>query len=170
MLLGISSGDRPAEYPLFGIDFDTRGDRSREIYSIFRKLTEESFPESDSPRFGHSNREFELIPKPVIGCAPTLAVGQAQQSLPWIAEHMDGLIRAAPEPTDLINVAGQWKGALIETGATAFKPLGVGAFVDLAEDSDVPLRRTHGGFRTGAKAFREYLLNAQQADVNPEGQ
>jgi hypothetical protein len=44
--------------------------------------------------------------------------------------------------------------------------LGVGAFVDLAEDSDVPLRSTHGGFRTGAKAFREYLLNAQEADVN----
>jgi hypothetical protein len=49
--------------------------RFREIYSVFRKLTEESFPEFDSPRFGHSNGEFELIPKPVTGCAPTLAVG-----------------------------------------------------------------------------------------------
>jgi hypothetical protein len=34
---------------------------------------------------------------------------------------MDGLIRSAPEPADLINVAGQCKGALIETGATAFR-------------------------------------------------
>ncbi|RRV10487.1 LLM class oxidoreductase [Pseudomonas sp. v388] len=166
MLLGISSGDRPAEYPLFGIDFDTRGDRFREIYSVFRKLTEESFPEFDSPRFGQSNGEFELIPKPVTGRAPTLAVGQAQQSLPWIAEHMDGLIRSAPEPADLINIAGQWKGALVEAGATAFKPLGVGAFVDLVEDSDVPLRRTRGGFRTGAKALVEYLQAAQEAGVN----
>jgi luciferase-type oxidoreductase len=29
MMLGISSGDRPAEYPLFGVDYDSRGDRFR---------------------------------------------------------------------------------------------------------------------------------------------
>lgn len=38
--------------------------------------------------------------------------------------------------------------------------------MDLAEDSDAPLRRTHGGLRAGAKAFRVYLLNAQEAGVN----
>jgi luciferase-type oxidoreductase len=30
LIAGMSSGDRPSEYPVFGIDFETRGDRFRE--------------------------------------------------------------------------------------------------------------------------------------------
>ncbi len=37
LLLGVASGDRPVEYPLFGRDFDTRGDRFREQIALLRE-------------------------------------------------------------------------------------------------------------------------------------
>lgn len=78
MVLGLSSGDRPAEYPLFGVDFDSRGDRFRETYDVFRRVTQTSYPTYTSRRFGSADGHFDLIPKPVTGRQPALAVGQAQ--------------------------------------------------------------------------------------------
>ncbi|MEH6412545.1 LLM class oxidoreductase [Pseudomonas sp. NPDC089395] len=166
LMMGISSGDRPAEYPLFGIDFETRGSRFRESYEVLRSLTEESFPAFESPLFGRSNGEFELVPKPVIGRTPALAVGRSQQSLAWIAEHMDGLIRSAPEPYQLKAAAMEWRSALVEFDSSVFKPLGIGAFVDLFENADAPLRRSFGGIRTGRNMLKEYLHEAQEAGIN----
>lgn len=166
MVLGISSGDRPAEYPLFGIDFESRGDRFREEYEIMRTVTEQAFPSFTSGRFGQSNGEFELVPKPTAGRQPTIAIGQSQQSLQWIAEHMDGLIRSGPEPFYLKAVALQWRSAVAEYDASAFKPLGIGGFVDLFENPDAPLRRGPGGFRAGRNSLVDYLKEAEEAGIN----
>ena len=37
LLLGVASGDRPVEYPLFGRDFDSRGSRFREQIALLRE-------------------------------------------------------------------------------------------------------------------------------------
>jgi luciferase-type oxidoreductase len=167
MVLGISSGDRPAEYPLFGVDYDSRGDRFREAYTVFRTVTEERFPVYDSPRFGRLNGQFELIPKPVVDRSPTIAIGQAQLSLEWIAENLDGLIRAAPDPDYLSTVAEQWRIAVERSlGKGHFKPLGVGAFLDLADDADAPLRRMPGGFRAGRRSFIGFLEAVKSMGIN----
>ncbi|VVN36900.1 LLM class oxidoreductase [Pseudomonas fluorescens] len=167
MVLGISSGDRPAEYPLFGVDYDSRGDRFREAYTVFRTVTEERFPVYDSPRFGRLNGQFELIPKPVVDRSPTIAIGQAQQSLEWIAENLDGLIRAAPDPDYLSTVAEQWRIAVERSlGKGHFKPLGVGAFLDLADDADAPLRRMPGGFRAGRRSLIGFLEAVKSVGIN----
>lgn len=167
MMLGISSGDRPAEYPLFGLDYDSRGDQFREAYTVFRTVTEERFPVYDSPRFGRLNGQFELIPKPVVGRSPTIAVGQAQQSLEWIAENLDGLIRAAPDPDYLSTVAEQWRIAVERSlGKSHFKPLGVGAFLDLVDDADAPLRRIPGGFRAGRSSLIGFLEAVKSVGIN----
>lgn len=167
MLLGISSGDRPDEYPLFGIDFESRGDRFREGYEIFRTVTEEKFPVFESLRYGRSQGEFELIPKPVIGRTPTLAVGQAQQSLEWIAENVDGYIQAAPDPFCLRAVAKQWREAVATSKAEpVFKPMGVGAYLDLFENPHAPMRRIPGGFRSGRYALISFLQEVKDAGIN----
>jgi alkanesulfonate monooxygenase SsuD/methylene tetrahydromethanopterin reductase-like flavin-dependent oxidoreductase (luciferase family) len=38
LVVGMSSGDRPPEYPIFGIDFDTRGERFRDAFGVYRKV------------------------------------------------------------------------------------------------------------------------------------
>ncbi|WP_079228733.1 LLM class oxidoreductase [Pseudomonas putida] len=165
VILGISSGDRPADYPLFGVDFDSRGARFRESYTVFKTVTEQSFPSFDS-QFGRSNGGFDLIPKPFTGRTPTLAVGQAQQSLEWIATNLDGLIRAAPDPFYISSVAKQWQDAVARhADYGAFKPLGLGMFLDLFENAEAPMRRIPGGFRSGRNALIEFFQTAKVAGI-----
>jgi luciferase-type oxidoreductase len=149
------------------VDYDSRGDRFREAYTVFRTVTEERFPIYDSPRFGRLNGQFELIPKPVVDRSPTIAIGQAQQSLEWIAKNLDGLIRAAPDPDYLSTVAEQWRIAVERSlGQGHFKPLGVGAFLDLADDADAPLRRMPGGFRAGRRSLIGFLEAVKSVGIN----
>jgi len=167
MVLGLSSGDRPAEYPLFGIDFETRGDRFRDAYHVFKAVIEQSFPTFSSPRFGSSRGTHDLIPKPSFGALPTIAVGRAQQSLAYIAKNMDGFIGSSPLPQQLPAFATQWHDQVREScGFDHFKPLGIGGFLDLVEDPNEPLIRTRGGFRSGSKSLATFLRDAQAAGVN----
>ncbi|CAM3788950.1 monooxygenase [Bordetella pertussis] len=43
-VLGLSSGDRLSDYPMLGIDYDSRGARYRDAYGVLRTLTEQRFP------------------------------------------------------------------------------------------------------------------------------
>ncbi|MGF6985242.1 luciferase-type oxidoreductase [Paraburkholderia atlantica] len=167
VVLGLSSGDRPAEYPLFGIDFDTRGERFRDAFEVFKTVIEKDFPRFSSARFGSSSGTHELIPKPAFGALPTIAIGRAQQSLAYIAEYMDGFIGSSPVPQQLPAFAKQWRDQVSEScGEERFKPLGIGGFLDLVEDRDEPLIRTRGGFRAGSRSLAYFLRDAQAAGVN----
>jgi luciferase-type oxidoreductase len=167
VVLGLSSGDRPAEYPLFGIDFETRGDRFRDAYHVLKTVLEENFPRFSSPRFGSSMGTHELVPKPSFGALPTIAVGQAQQSLAYIAENMDGFIGSAPVPQHLQAFGKRWHDQVSTScGPERFKPLGIGGFLDLVDNPTEPLIRTRGGIRTGSKSLADFLRDAQDAGVN----
>jgi luciferase-type oxidoreductase len=167
MVIGMSSGDRPSEYPLFGIDFETRGDRFRDAFSVYKTVIEESFPHFASPRFGSAWGTLDLVPKPAYERTPAIAVGHAQQSLAWFAKNMDGFIGSSPVTHQLPAFATQWHTLVSEScGAEQFKPLGIGGFLDLVEDPNEPLIRTRGGFRSGSKSLASFLHSAQNAGVN----
>ncbi|SKC69052.1 LLM class oxidoreductase [Paraburkholderia hospita] len=167
MVIGLSSGDRPAEYPLFEIDFETRGDRFRDAFGVYKTVIEKSFPHFDSPRFGRGWGTLDLVPKPAYGRTPAIAVGHAQQSLAWIAENMDGFIGSSPVLNQLPLFAKQWHTHVHELfGPEMFKPLCIGGFLDLVENPNEPLVRTRGGFRSGSKGLAQFLSDAQAAGVN----
>lgn len=167
MVIGLSSGDRPAEYPFFGIDFETRGDRFRDAFSVYRTVIEQSFPHFSSPRFGRGEGTLDLVPKPAYERTPTLAIGRAQQNLGWIAENTDGFIGASPTPELLPQFASQWHAHVRELfGPEHFKPLGIAGYLDLVDDANEPLRRTRGGFRSGSKSLAQFLHEAEAAGVS----
>lgn len=167
MLLGFSSGDRPAEYPLFDIDFATRGERFRDAFDVYRTVTEQDFPTFASPRFGRSNGQLDLVPKPPFGRTPSIAIGRGQQSIEWIAANMDGFITPSPALEHLPVFVDEWRslvaGAL---DGEPFKPVGIAGYLDLLPDRDAPLRQTRAGFRTGSKALAGLLEQARAAGVN----
>ncbi|MDM0022253.1 TIGR03571 family LLM class oxidoreductase [Variovorax saccharolyticus] len=163
MLLGLSSGDRPSDYPLHGIDMATRGERLRDAYAVYRCVTEHSFPSFDSRWFGHSEGEVDLVPKPPAGRTPAIAIGRGQQSTAWIAEHMDGFIASVPPPSGIEQLAQDWAGFAKTTALS--KPLGVGGFVDLVDKSTAPLQRIQGGVRCGISALSDYLEQAQEFGI-----
>jgi luciferase-type oxidoreductase len=163
MLLGLASGDRPSDYPLYGVDLNARGEMLREAFSVFRTVTEEPYPRFESSRFGRANGELDLVPKPLAGRVPSLAIGRGQQTAAWIAAHMDGLIAGVPLGAGVASLAREWQ-ALTQDDS-AFKPLGVGGFLDLVADRHHPVTRIQGGIRAGSEALLAYMERAEQAGI-----
>ncbi|MBQ5949272.1 LLM class oxidoreductase [Massilia sp. ST3] len=167
LVLGLSSGDRTSDYPMFGIDFASRGERYREAYGVLRSVTEERFPAYVSEHFGRAGGSLELVPRPAFGRIPSIAVGRSQQSLAWLAEHLDGHLAFVPAPEELAPLVRLWRTEVARAaGEAAFKPIGIGGFFDLSDDPDQPFQRIHGGFRAGRNGLRDYLLLAREAGVS----
>jgi luciferase-type oxidoreductase len=175
IVIGMSSGDRPSEYPYFGIDFDSRGEHFREVYQVFRSASEENFPHYASSRFGQADGSLTMLPKPLYGKVPTLAVGRSQQTLDWIGAHMDGYMGFVPEPAQLKQFVREWNDALAqadtdETGkhdknANRAKPLAFGGFLYLHPRPDFAFQRIRGGFAIGSRALRSFLEQAREAGI-----
>ena len=51
-LMGLATGDRPVEYPAFGMDFDNRAERFRDALGIIRAATEQHWPVHASRYYG----------------------------------------------------------------------------------------------------------------------
>ncbi|RJS93612.1 TIGR03571 family LLM class oxidoreductase [Salinisphaera sp. Q1T1-3] len=163
---GLSSGDRPPEYPLFDIDFDSRGERFRDAYAVYRAVLEDSFPHFRSPRFGHAEGALDLLPKPPFGRTPAIAIGRAQQSMDWIAAHLDGHFAPAPPAAQLARFARDWHLRAMPEADNPLKPLGIAGFLDLVADRDHPMQQMRAGFRTGSKALAEFMATARDAGIH----
>ncbi|MDK3019771.1 TIGR03571 family LLM class oxidoreductase [Pseudodonghicola flavimaris] len=162
MLAGFSSGDRPREYPLFDIDFDTRAGRFRAIFDLYRRFSETQAPAYDTPHFGASPGGFDVLPKPPQGRTPALAIGRAGQDIAWIGARMEGVIVPAPAGPDLPQAVADWRAA---TGGI-FKPYGIAGFLHLSRDRDRPFERGRAGFKTGSRSLADFMERARDAGVN----
>ncbi|MEO3973832.1 LLM class oxidoreductase [Streptomyces sp. CAU 1734] len=160
LVLGVASGDRPVEFPAYGLDHGARGARYRETVESFRALLGEERPGGVS-----------LLPKPVHGRIPLLITGSSRQSPLWIAEHADGRLvhpgatSAADGPRALGERIGAWR-ELIPGGE--FRPVATNEWIDLHEDPDHPPTPLRGGFvlRTGTEGLLELLGRWRDAGVN----
>lgn len=169
MVLGISSGDRPSEYPAFGIegDFETRGERFRDAFGMFRASLQEAFAVHDSERFGRLDGSLDLLPKPPHGRIPAIVTGRSRQDLEWIARHADGWLYYFVNPEHLAPIVSTWRDVVQrETQSGIFKPFAQGLFFDLADDANHPLMRIHSGLRVGRNRLIDYLGGLQQLGVN----
>lgn len=149
LILGVASGDRPVEYPLLGLDFETRGERFREAVDYVRTAWTAGGLPIDRQR---RDPTLDLLPRPVQSTIPMIAAGRAQQTEDWIAAHMDGRF-VYPAPLDrLAAQAEAWRRARGREGTfiTAFH-------LDLADHPDEPLQPFHFGARAGRNAFLGHL-------------
>jgi luciferase-type oxidoreductase len=164
LVLGVGSGDRPVEFPAFGVPMDERGDRFRDNLKLMREAWSKRFPVLDSPYYGHM-QDADLIPKPT-GRIPILVTGHSQQSLDWIAREADGWITYPRGLALQAQIAHRWQEALAKEVPGEFKPMVQSFYIDLTEDPDVPPEPIHLGFRGGRKAMLAYLEGLQQVGVN----
>ncbi|MGX2992829.1 LLM class oxidoreductase [Streptomyces sp. JNUCC 64] len=160
LVLGAASGDRPVEFPAYGLDHGERGARYREAVGSFRELLAEDRPGTAG-----------LLPKPTHGRIPLLVTGSSQQSPHWIAEHADGWLvypgaTATPDgPRALGARIGAWR-ELVPGGG--FRPVATNEWIDLHEDPGHPPTPLRGGFvlRTGTRGLLELLGRWKEAGVN----
>lgn len=164
LVLGIASGDRPVEYPAFGIDFATRGERFRETLRYFREVLENSFPTIASP-LGQFDG-IDLIPKPYNGCIPILVTGNSQQSLPWLAENADGWVYYPRRLSHQEQSIKDWRRLTQQYCPDTFKPFTQSLYIDLANHPDATPEPIHLGFRLGRNRLIELLYALQDIGVN----
>jgi luciferase-type oxidoreductase len=79
LVVGVASGDRPIEFPAFGVDFEQRSALFRENFPVIRRVLGEEFPSFES-HYGTLFGKVDLVPKPG-GRLSTLVTGHAGQRL-----------------------------------------------------------------------------------------
>jgi luciferase-type oxidoreductase len=162
-LLGLSTGDRPVEYPAFGQPFENRADRFRDALDVIRVTTEQDFGEFHSEHYGRLDGSINLVPKPTGARLPIIAIGRAGQELGWLAANTDGWVWHLSDFARLPAVIAKWREACGEHG---FKPYGYGTFFYLDADPDAPLQVAAGkGLRTGRNALIELWKRQQDEGV-----
>ncbi|KQO21109.1 hypothetical protein ASF10_13345 [Flavobacterium sp. Leaf82] len=112
LLLGIASGDRPLEYPAYGIDFESRGQRFTETLDYMNALWENDFPQIKSP-LGNMNAG-DLLPKPLNGRIPLTVIGNSRQSVEWIAQNADAWMMYPRDLQTQFLVIKRWQDEITE--------------------------------------------------------
>lgn len=162
-ILGLSTGDRAIEYPAFGADYDNRGERYRDAFSLIKAVTEHDFPRAHTTHYGRLDGDIDLIPKPVGKRMPMIVVGRARQDMEWIAAHSDGWIWHLSDFNRLPQLIALWRSSHQDHW---IKPYGYGTMFDLSEDPHAPLRVTGNGIRAGRNALIELFHQQQQQGVS----
>jgi luciferase-type oxidoreductase len=165
LILGFATGDRPVEYPAFGVEFNDRADRFRDALSVIRATTEQRWSMHCSLFYGQLSGALDLVPKPVGARLPTLVIGHAGQTLEWIAANTDGIISYTSNtsnPAQLSQVLQRWRTAC---GAHGFKAYGYGTLFDLDRDPDCPVQPGRI-LRAGRNSLIELWKRQQEQGVN----
>ncbi|GAA3159504.1 MULTISPECIES: TIGR03571 family LLM class oxidoreductase [Streptomyces] len=151
LLLGVASGDRPVEYPLFGRDFEARGAAFREGVETLRAAWRPG--PLALPALGlTADRQLEVLPRPVDGAGIPIAVaGGAQQSPEWIAEHADASLNYPRDLGALRLRIRQWQ------ELAGDKPYLTPMVLDLLGDPEAPARAIRLGLSTGRTALIAHL-------------
>lgn len=139
LLLGVASGDRAVEYPIFGKDYDSRGATFRDAVHTFRQQARDRLPEG-----------IRLLPD-ATSTVPLLVAGLAQQSPAWVGQHMDGWLSYPGTPQEHVRRVGLWR----EVGGS--KPYITVLQLDLDAYPAAPLRRMRMGIRGGRNALLDEL-------------
>ncbi|MGW9453409.1 TIGR03571 family LLM class oxidoreductase [Streptomyces sp. NPDC055632] len=155
-VLGLASGDRPVEYPLFGKDFHARGATFRTgVQTLRAAWAARTGNEGMSlPDLGlDAARRLDVLPKPTGHCVPIAIAGHAQQSAEWIAENADASLNY-PRPLGALRLkTREWQALM----AKAPKPYLTPMQLDLTEDPATPASAIRLGLRTGSQALVEHL-------------
>lgn len=164
LVLGIASGDRPVEFPAFGVDFEQRSTLFRDNLQVVRAVLAEEFPKVQSS-YGTLAGSADLIPKPVTP-VPMLVTGHSGQPLEWIAQHSDGWITYPRGLQRQAEVAAYWRAAVGTAAPGAFKPFVQSFYVDLSDEPDAAPTPIHLGFRGGRHFVLRFLEALRSIGVN----
>ncbi len=155
-ILGLSSGDRPVEYPAFKKEFGNRAERFRESWDLIRTLTAprtHNFPVFEGKHYGNLSGNIDVTPK-VKTALPMVAIGRARQELDWLANTADGWIWHGVNPKDTKNIVN----TLAELNQdNSWHPFGYANFVELSENPNEPARLFNNIYlRGGSKGLLEF--------------
>lgn len=162
-ILGLSSGDRPVEYPAFKANFVNRAERFRESWEMIRTLVSQDFPHFKGHHYGTLTGEIDFVPKIALPL-PMVAIGRARQELDWIANHTDGWIWYGVNPHDTKKIVQ----TLAELNTeNRWVPFGYANFVELSENPNEPARLFNNIYlKGGAKSLLNFWLEQKEQGLS----
>jgi luciferase-type oxidoreductase len=164
LVLGIASGDRPVEFPAFGVDFEQRSVLFRDNLCIVRTVLSETFPQRQWSK-GTLAGTADLVPKPITP-VPMLVTGHSGQSLEWIANNADGWITYPRGLQRQAEVVARWRAAVEAAAPGVFKPFVQSLYIDLSDDPDAAPTPIHLGFRGGRHFVLRFFEALRSIGVN----
>lgn len=166
LLLGVATGDRPVEFPAFGVDPDEREFLFREYLDVFRQVQQNNFMGSGLSWRGGHLAGADLVPKPTTAEIPLFVTGHSRQTLDWIAEHSHGWISYPRAPYMQKLIVEDWRAAVHRNAGDVFKPFMQSLFIDLTDEADTPPTRIHLSYRLGRQHLVGLLETLRDVGVN----
>ncbi|TDL91748.1 LLM class oxidoreductase [Vibrio vulnificus] len=163
LIMGVSSGDRRADFLGLGISHENRGKRFVESFKYLNQLLYEEFPTVASSLGGVAGAN--LVPKPTKRI-PTMITGYSQQDMNWFAENGDGWMYYPQNPHHQAESIKQWREIVDYYHPGIFKPFSQPMHLDLSEnpnENPTPIRL---GFRIGRNALIDLLNIYKEIGVN----
>lgn len=159
-LMGVASGDRPEEFPAFGMEKGERAAVFRENLEVLRA----GWSSTGRPVRWSRGRMggADVVPKPSQGAVPVLPTGSCQQNMTYNAANGDGWLtyhRPLPQQKTMVE---RWRA---ECGGQ-FKPFAESMWLDLAEDADLPVAGRDFGYRTGRAGLLKILRSQRAMGIN----
>lgn len=164
IIMGVASGDRPAEYPAMNIDFENRGALFRDAFQYIQK-GKTDFPVLQGNRYGDLTGQMDILPKPVSTGIPMLVTGSSRQTVAWIAENADGWMYYPRPATDQAYTIAAWRKE-IANYHDFDKPFMQPLYVILEKNDDFKPQPIQLGFRIGVNYLIEYFQEMQRIGVN----
>ena len=163
LLLGVASGDRPAEYPALNMSFPDRDKRFRDSIAYMRAVAEDYPRHSNS--YGDLSGDIDMLPKPVGGRLPLLITGGSQQSPDWVAQNGDGWMTYPRGAAAQGRLIADYRRRVQQAGGPD-KPVMQSLYIDLISEADAEPRPIHLGFQSGVTFLLQYLQEIQALGVN----
>lgn len=162
IILGLGSGDRPAEFAAFGETFSDRGERFRSQWSVLRSALEPR--SSERAPLLQATGGYDLMVAPITR-VPMVVVGSARQSLQWIATNADAWATHHRDEVRQQGRIGLWQSALRDRAGSEPKPFVQSVHLDLLESPDALAEPLELGLRAGRRALVSYLARMERAGV-----
>lgn len=157
LILGVASGDRPVEYPLLDLDFETRGETFRDAVSYLRA----AWQPGGLPVSGKRVPSLDLLPRPAQPSIPLVVAGQARQDDDWLAANMDGRFIYPGSAEKMAARGARWREATAGRGAF------ISAFhLDLLDDVNAPATPIRFGTRVGRYGLIAHLRTLSEVGVD----
>jgi luciferase-type oxidoreductase len=163
LIMGVSSGDRKADFLGLGISHEKRGERFVNSFNYLNKVLYENFPTIASSLGGIA--EANLVPKP-IKRIPTMITGYSQQNMDWFAENGDGWMYYPRSPHLQAESVKQWRELVEQYHPGTFKPFSQPMHLDLSENPNEGPTPIRLGYRIGRNALIDLLNIYKEIGVN----
>lgn len=165
-ILGLGSGDRPAEFSAFEQCHAQRAQTYRAHWERIAAALEHPARVLVAADDAQVPEPFELLPAPLHGRVPMLTVGSSQQTLEWIARNADGWVTYHRPHEVQQGRFALWKNAVDRVAAGAFRSFSSAFSLQLSEDAGAAPEPIMLGYQLGRRALADMLEQHREMGVH----